>query len=731
MSTIKLNELAESELSLTDLIAKADANGLMTKTNVQKLSNLIGAVSTSGMKAAIESTSPSPTEDGLYPCTESGTYTNFGGEVVDITSQLVFISVSATQTVFDKVVIPLSVSVTSVVEENGTDAVNGIAVYKNNQDGFKYVNNLGKNLFNKLDLQTNKVINSSGNIVSTSNLDDVLSNPINIIEGETYTVSGYAFGGNMNKFTVYLDENDVKVGSSERIPTTSSFRTNYTFTVPNGIDAKKAVISVSYHQDTDSFENKDNLQLEANSQFTDYQAYISNVLEIDNNLKAINTNQLNNSINNSLENSVYRTTYNLPTEITTLFSNYIKKIGTEFETDYNWNTIKNSITGITYYVDPTNGNDSNDGSELNPFKSIDVALSQSDANIIMLKPELYLFDNSWQGQSPQNDLKVLIWGTGFAEITTALDLSFSLSSGQTNTYEASSVRTIGKVVDKSNLDEFNVPKEFSKVFSIASVESTANSFYYNSTTDILYVHTFDDRSPDTDILSLFASSNGTLGDTNNSVYIENCNFYGGSPMISGNTDTNNRKEVVFNNCEFSYATSKDGIFMNGYTNNYFYECQAHYNLGDGFNYNGFSFGFEWQSKGYYNGNLNSNKANNGSTGHADCRVLRIKPDFSKSRGKSIQDVENTVSYTINANIGESLLPVSDVDGAGIGSNSIQGGTLTKMYLIDCNVGGYGYKINNFNESILYIKGGNILESPRVEELGSQIVEINKIIDISV
>ena len=94
MSTIKLNELAESELSLTDLIAKADANGLMTKTNVQKLSNLIGSVSTSGMKAAIESTSPAPTEDGLYPCTESGTYTNFGGKVVDISRQVVFISVS-------------------------------------------------------------------------------------------------------------------------------------------------------------------------------------------------------------------------------------------------------------------------------------------------------------------------------------------------------------------------------------------------------------------------------------------------------------------------------------------------------------------------------------------------------------------------------------------------------------------------------------------------------------
>ena len=131
MSTIKLNELAESDLSLTDLIAKADANGLMTKTNVQKLSNLIGSVSTSGMKGAIESTSAAPTEDGLYPCTESGTYTNFGGIVVDVLGQIVFISVSDSQTVFKEVVIPLdnSFGIDSTPTDGSTNAVSSGGVY--------------------------------------------------------------------------------------------------------------------------------------------------------------------------------------------------------------------------------------------------------------------------------------------------------------------------------------------------------------------------------------------------------------------------------------------------------------------------------------------------------------------------------------------------------------------------------------------------------------------------
>ena len=123
MSTIKLNELAESDINLTDLIAKSDTNGLMTRTNIQKLVNYIGAISTSGMKAAIESTSAAPTEDGLYPCTESGTYTNFGGEVVDISGQVVFISVSDTQTVFDKIVIPLNITFDNEPTDGSTNAV--------------------------------------------------------------------------------------------------------------------------------------------------------------------------------------------------------------------------------------------------------------------------------------------------------------------------------------------------------------------------------------------------------------------------------------------------------------------------------------------------------------------------------------------------------------------------------------------------------------------------------
>ena len=44
MSTIKISELATSNIALTDFFAKADATGLANKNTVQELSNLLRTV---------------------------------------------------------------------------------------------------------------------------------------------------------------------------------------------------------------------------------------------------------------------------------------------------------------------------------------------------------------------------------------------------------------------------------------------------------------------------------------------------------------------------------------------------------------------------------------------------------------------------------------------------------------------------------------------------------------
>lgn len=69
---------------------------------------------TSGFIGAL-AIADTPTEDGVYIASESGTYVNAGSLVVDLTNTISFISVTATQTVFELTEIPITLSGYSVV----------------------------------------------------------------------------------------------------------------------------------------------------------------------------------------------------------------------------------------------------------------------------------------------------------------------------------------------------------------------------------------------------------------------------------------------------------------------------------------------------------------------------------------------------------------------------------------------------------------------------------------
>jgi len=112
-----------------------------------------------------------PTIDGYYLAGESGTYTNAGGLVVDLTDTITFINVSETQTVFTKTEIPLNtVTLTqSVTSGNTTEAVSSDAVY--NLDEVKIIRNHKptsyKNLYDKYAVQYNKYINPANGLIQT------------------------------------------------------------------------------------------------------------------------------------------------------------------------------------------------------------------------------------------------------------------------------------------------------------------------------------------------------------------------------------------------------------------------------------------------------------------------------------------------------------------------------------------------------------------------------------
>ena len=119
---IKINELVEGNISLSDFIAKAGASGIATKITLQKLADVITSASDSQFKGAL-AIADTPGADGWYFPSESGTYTNAGGLVVTLENNLNIIIVSETQSVFSLLVNPITIPLDAEPSEGSTNAV--------------------------------------------------------------------------------------------------------------------------------------------------------------------------------------------------------------------------------------------------------------------------------------------------------------------------------------------------------------------------------------------------------------------------------------------------------------------------------------------------------------------------------------------------------------------------------------------------------------------------------
>ena len=128
MSTIKISELATSTISLTDFFAKADESGVANKNTVQELSNLLKTVDDTAFKGSI-AIADVPSENGWYFASESGTYTNCGGLVIDTSDNIAIIIVSGTFDVFNKIDIPVNITIDATVIDGSLNAVSGNGVF--------------------------------------------------------------------------------------------------------------------------------------------------------------------------------------------------------------------------------------------------------------------------------------------------------------------------------------------------------------------------------------------------------------------------------------------------------------------------------------------------------------------------------------------------------------------------------------------------------------------------
>jgi hypothetical protein len=104
-----------------------------SKSNLQKeLQSQIDGLA-SGFVGGL-SIADTPTEDGLYIASESGTYTNAGNLVVDLTTYLTFISVTDSQSTFTKTEVPL------LINDNGFVRTSSFNINSSNTGAVNFTN---------------------------------------------------------------------------------------------------------------------------------------------------------------------------------------------------------------------------------------------------------------------------------------------------------------------------------------------------------------------------------------------------------------------------------------------------------------------------------------------------------------------------------------------------------------------------------------------------------------
>tara|TARA_R110002153_G_scaffold135572_1_gene285205 strand:+ start:4902 stop:8201 length:3300 start_codon:yes stop_codon:yes gene_type:complete len=199
---LKANQATTYTTTQVDGFLALKANQATTYTKTEA-----DALFSSGFVSAITPSSPAPTQNGLYSCSAPGTYTNFGGQVVSLTNQVVSIAVGGTQNTFTQVVSAVGNTVAATLDaiQNSTALFSGRAIYRN----IRYKANLlvGTNLFNINDseIAIGSFVNSNGDLSPNATYNTTGYIPIS---PSTQHVMSYRHG------IAYYDENKTFISFS-------------------------------------------------------------------------------------------------------------------------------------------------------------------------------------------------------------------------------------------------------------------------------------------------------------------------------------------------------------------------------------------------------------------------------------------------------------------------------------------------------------------------------------
>lgn len=385
---------------------------------------------------------------------------------------------------------------------------------------------------------------------------------------------------------------------------------------------------------------------------------------------------LYNRLNGTLKN------YSIPSELNINAPFYIQtnKNG-EVKTNYDITTNKN-IVEKRYYVDVKNGDNTNNGSEIAPFKSINRALRYGDADEIVVNEGVYGWTDGFSGFSQIKPFNLI--GKGKVLIGAHRDsLTWAQNSSYSNVYQTTST-AVNEIVDYKNYDNILF---LSKKTDVQSVSNTPGSYYIDTSNNV-FVRTHNDRKPDDKILLNLLTDAVKITD-NPKLYFENISF---TNTVRVSATTTN-KQFYAKDCNFVIGTGGNALSVEGYDFNMLQNCVASYATMDGFNYhiknNILPKVIEIDCKGFNNGR-NGADQNNGSTMHDGGKILRVNGEYYSNSGPNVIDVnEGTVSVNLGVYSHNSVATKGTVSNSNFKNGNLGA---SKMYLINCLSNGSDYSV---------------------------------------
>jgi hypothetical protein len=310
-----------------------------------------------------------------------------------------------------------------------------------------------------------------------------------------------------------------------------------------------------------------------------------------------------------------------------------------FTTTYDITT-KKTTGGVTYYVNGATGSNTNDGLSVDtPLATLAAAVTKTDVVTIYMASGIYT-RTQWAVSTITKSLNII--GVGNVRLYCHDVLPWTLSSGQTNTYQAART-AVGQVVDSASGGRGT---RCVKVASISAVEATPGSWYHDGTN--VYVHTYNGRAADA-LVYAFLQTPGIRFDGLVRAYLENLTIWGGNSPVelrAANTGPSGAPTAYLNNLLLGYATQADCLRVLGAQLTVSYNCEAYSAMLDGFNYHEYlgviPKSIEIGCRGFYNGGVpygsGGGGTDQGSTAHDGASVIRLNSEYLNNYASNIADV---------------------------------------------------------------------------------------------